>query len=103
MGSFSGAVIDGLDVVAVGVEDVRAVVRGVVLRPQTRPSVVRSAGGERRAVEGLDGRVIHCGKRDVKRRPGWPSGGDPKIVLIAVRAEAERVAAVGREQDSERR
>ena len=50
------AVVDGLDVVAVGVLDVGGVVAGVVLRPQARRPVVGPAGGERRSMERVDAR-----------------------------------------------
>ena len=48
------AVVDGLDVVAVGVEDEGAVVVLVVVRAQAGLAVVGPARGERGGVEGLD-------------------------------------------------
>jgi hypothetical protein len=47
-------VADGLDVVAVGVEDEGAVVAGVVDRAESRGAVVRATGGNGRSVEGVD-------------------------------------------------
>ena len=48
------AVADGLDVVAVGVEDEGAVVAGVVDRARAGGAVVGAAGGEGGGVEGVD-------------------------------------------------
>ena len=85
-----GAVADGLDVVAVRIEHVRAVVVRVVDLPLAGRSVVRPACGERSGVEGvheLDGRSP---ERDVS-----PGGGplsahaDPEErLLVARQAEA---------------
>jgi hypothetical protein len=46
-------VVDDLDVVAVGVEDERAVVAGVVLGPLAGRAVVAVAGAGRGRVEGV--------------------------------------------------
>jgi hypothetical protein len=59
------AVADGLNVVAVRVNDIAAVVVGVVLRAKTRRAVVTAACGEGRGVERIDGRAVWRGKRDV--------------------------------------
>jgi hypothetical protein len=47
-------VADGLDVVAVGVEDECPVITRVVLLPQTGRAVVLAAGCQRGRVEGID-------------------------------------------------
>jgi hypothetical protein len=47
-------VADGLDIVAVGVEDEGAVVAGVVDRAWARGAVVGAAGGKGGGVEGVD-------------------------------------------------
>lgn len=47
-------VVDGLDVVAGRVLDVRGVVVRVVLRADTRGAVVGGTGGEGTGVEGVD-------------------------------------------------
>src|SRR4051812_36656867 len=58
-------VVHGLDVVAVGVADVGAVVAGVVLRPQPGRPVVLAAGADRGRVEGVDRVVVGRGEGDV--------------------------------------
>jgi len=58
-------VADGLDVVAVGVEDEGAVVAGVVERARARSAVVGATGGERGGVEGVDRVAIAGGEGDV--------------------------------------
>jgi hypothetical protein len=55
-------VADGLDVVAVGVEDKGAVIIRVVLRAQTGRAVVAPAGGKGGLVEGIDLCPRGCGK-----------------------------------------
>ena len=57
-GRCSAVVVDGLDVVAVGVEHERAVVAGVVDGALAGRAVVAVAGRGRRGVEGVDGRVV---------------------------------------------
>ena len=63
-------VADGLDVVAVGVEHVGAVVVGVVDLADPGRAVVGPAGGERGGVERVDGRAIGGRERDVHVRGG---------------------------------
>jgi hypothetical protein len=69
----------GLDVVPIGVEDVRGVVGRVVLRAQRRRPVVASACRQRRVVEGLDGLPVVRGEGDVDRSAGFPRP-DPEIL-----------------------
>jgi hypothetical protein len=52
------AVEDGLDVVAVGIDDEGAVVARVVLGADARLAVVLAAGGERGGVEAVDGGAV---------------------------------------------
>src|SRR3954470_3822436 len=70
-------VTDDLDVVAVGVEDERAVVAGVVDRPLTRCAVVAVARAGGRGVEPVNRRVV-AGERDmdVLGRPGAREHGE---------------------------
>jgi hypothetical protein len=58
-------VADGLDVVAVGVEDEGAVVGGVVDRTRAGRAVVGAPGGECGGVEGVDGVAVAGGEGDV--------------------------------------
>src|SRR5229473_4820073 len=69
---------DGLDVVAVGVEDERRVVRLAVARPRARFSVVFTAGRERRRVEALDGCAVLGLEGQVERARG-PAGPEPQL------------------------
>ena len=61
-----GLVTDSLDVVPVGIEDIRAVVVRVVMLAHARRAVVRSARRERRGVELVDGRAVVCRQGDVE-------------------------------------
>jgi hypothetical protein len=56
---------NGLDVVAVRVEHALAVLTGVVLGPLGRRAVGAVAGGERDAVELVDGDVVRYAEREV--------------------------------------
>src|SRR5262245_4671446 len=58
-------VADGFDVVAVGVEHERRVVRRVVVLAQPRLAVVGAAGMERCSMEAADGRPIPGCEGDV--------------------------------------
>jgi hypothetical protein len=81
-------VADGLDVVAVRVEHVGAVVVRVVDLAHAGAAVVRPARRQRGGVERVHGGSVRDGKRDVYagvRRPA--PGGDPEERL-AVAAEA---------------
>ena len=60
-----GVVADGLDVVAVGVEDEGAVVVGVVHGADAGRAVVLAAGGDRGLVEGVDLRAVLGAEGDV--------------------------------------
>src|SRR5262245_11118761 len=93
---------DSLEVVAVRIERIGAVVRLVVLRPQTRSAVVLAAGGERRLVEGIDGRSIGALDRDVRRARRRAPSRDPHVRLIGM-AVADRLAEVGDLHVAERR
>src|SRR5215211_8536487 len=59
---------DSLNVVTVRIEDVCAVVVGVVLRSETRRTVVAAARGERRGVKRIDGCAVWRGEGDVQCR-----------------------------------
>lgn len=58
-------VADGLNVVAIRVQDIATVVVGVVPRTKTWRSIVAAACGEGRSVEGIDGLTVWRGKRNV--------------------------------------
>src|SRR6266511_1104028 len=60
-------VADRLDVVAVRIVRVGAVVMLVVLRPEPRLAVVLSARGQRRRMERVDGGAVWARERDVRR------------------------------------
>src|SRR3954452_12820840 len=70
----------GLDVVPVGVDDVRAVVDGVVLRPLAGRAGVASAGREGGCVERVDRRLVARGERDVDG-PARGAAPQPQVVL----------------------
>src|SRR4029453_2759390 len=61
---------DGLNVVAIRVNDIPAVIVGVVARTKTRRAVVTAARGQSSGVERIDGRAVRCGKGKVQRRCG---------------------------------
>jgi hypothetical protein len=75
-------VVDGLDVVAVGVEDERAVVARRVVGADARPAVVGAARGERRRVEGVDLRAGVGGERDVATGRGRVAGGEDEVIEV---------------------
>src|SRR5437868_6434235 len=66
--SWSHAMTDRLDVVAVGVEDERTVIV-LVIPAEAWRAVVGAAGGEAGSVERVDGRPFVAGERDVGARP----------------------------------
>jgi hypothetical protein len=85
-------VTDGLDVVAVWIEDIAAVVVGVVPRTKTWRTVIASACGECCRVERIDGGSVWRRKRNVHRRCGlafrdeevnasWRAEADPAFHL----------------------
>src|SRR5262245_60890719 len=61
---------DGLNVVAVRVEDISAVVVGVVPRSKAGCSVIAAARSQSRGVERIDGRSVWRDERNVHRRRG---------------------------------
>ena len=91
---------DGLDVVALRVEDERAVVVRVVLRADAGAAVVVAAGRERRRMECVHRRAVRRGEGDVQRRRRGPVG-DPEVRL-AVLAEADAPLAVHDHRVAER-
>src|SRR6266545_6168848 len=60
---------DRFDVVAVGIEQERGVIAGAVVRAQSGPSVVATAGFETVGVEAIDGGPIGRAQRDVRAGP----------------------------------
>jgi hypothetical protein len=80
-----GAVADRLDVVAVGVEDVRAVVVRVVDRSLPRRTVVGGACFERGGVEPVDALTVVGAKGDVQSsRTGLPCASIQKNAISSV-------------------
>ena len=71
--------MNGLDVVAVGIEHVRRVIAGVISGAKAGGSVVTSAGTDRGGVEGVDRCPVSGGKREVQRW-AWLSLGDPQVL-----------------------
>jgi hypothetical protein len=49
---------DGLDAMSIGIQDERAVIVRVIVRPQPRPAIVAPARGKRRCVKRVNGRLI---------------------------------------------
>ena len=81
---------NSLSMVAVGIEDVSAVVVFVVLGSQARFAVVDAAGGEGGAVEVVDLLAVSCAKGDVEARLGGRADADVEVGLEGVRpAEGE--------------
>src|SRR5215468_2527258 len=83
---------DGLDPITVGVDDEGGVVMGVILGPEARLSVVTTAGGERRRVEGIDGAPEGRAEADVSvERRAVGVLGDPerqRLLLERMRIRA---------------
>jgi len=77
-------VTDRLDVVAIGVEDVRRVVVRVVVGPNARRPVVPSARVEGRRVEGVDRRTVVALESDVGAADGVATA-DPEVETARVR------------------
>ena len=59
---------DGFDVVAVGIEDERTVIVGVMRRPNAGRAIVTAAGGERRPMERVDPLPAVASKSEMYRR-----------------------------------
>ena len=76
-------VADGFDIVAVGVEDERAVIVRMIHWPQPRPAIVAAAGRDRRGVEGVD-------LGPAARREGDSAGGPSAARPPASRRSAGR-------------
>src|ERR1700728_4863291 len=69
------------DVVAIRIEHECTVVVGVIFRPQTWGAMVAPAGGERRAVKGIDLRTAGDSKGEVDCRHIGATAADPEIRL----------------------
>ena len=84
---------NSLNIVAVGIEDVRAVVVLVVLGAKARFAVVDAAGGEGGVVEVVDLLAVLCAKGDVEARLGGRADADVEVGFEGVRpAEGEATA-----------
>ena len=89
---------DGLDVVAVGVEDEGAVIGGVVERAGAGGAVIGAAGGEGGGVEGVDLLGAANAEGDVGAAGGGAAAGiDPEEGLGAVLGllAKARLSAIG--------
>src|SRR5437016_13708488 len=82
------SVADDLDVVAVEIEDERAIVVRMVLRPQARPTVVATAHPQRRLVEGAHLSPVLNREGDAHGRRAPAVAADPQRRLAAL-AEAQ--------------
>src|SRR5215211_3555615 len=94
-------VTDGLDVVAVWIQDKGAVVLRVVVGAQAGWAVVAASGGQPGSMERLHGGPIGAGDGDM----GWPAqrpvGVDPEVRL-AVATQARRAVAFHQQLVAER-
>src|SRR5262249_22662683 len=70
---------NGLDVVAVGVEPKGTVIIGVIVRPQSRRTVVFAASLERRCVEGVNGIAILGHEGEVHTSLDGFTAADPEL------------------------
>jgi hypothetical protein len=84
-----------LDVVAIGIEHKGAVVVRVILWTQPRRAIVPAAGGECRAVEGVDGTAVAGGDRNVQRGLESAFAADPEIGLTLLAESGSGASAVG--------
>src|SRR6266516_6451716 len=103
--SLAGLMADGLDVVAVGIKDVAAVVVGVV-PAQAGCAVVGAACLDRCGVEGVHLRAALGLQRDVKPPPHWlPVGLDEerRSSSIILAEASGRPGELHQERESERR
>src|SRR5215218_10847195 len=84
MGSIRrNGVVDGLDVVAIGVEHVGAVVAFVVLGSQPRRAVIAPSRLQRRDVETVHGLPAGSGERDVEPGDGPLACVDDKLPALS--------------------
>ena len=88
---------DGLDVVAVGVVDIRPVVVLVVVRPHAGRTVVLAARGDGGLVEAVDRLPIGCPERDV-RSPALRVDADPEVRDALGACESRIALALHRER-----
>jgi hypothetical protein len=79
------AVIDGFNVVPIGVEDECGVVPGVIVRSQPRPSVVDPSGLDGCGVERINRFAAWRGERDVHRTGRHFLLRDPEVSAIVDR------------------
>src|SRR5436190_17824122 len=100
--SLPGPVRHRLDVVPVGVVDVRRVVRLVVVGPETGRPVVLSSGRDCLLVEPVDARAVGCAERDVCRA-SLRARADPEIRYSLAGAEAGCSLELHLERIAERR
>src|SRR6478672_12328089 len=54
-----------LDIVAVGIENERAVIIGVILWSKSRYPIVFATSPDRRSIDGIDRRAVRSNKRDM--------------------------------------
>src|SRR6185437_16351471 len=83
-----------LDVVAIGIEHEGAVVVRMILWTQTRRAIVAGAGGECRAIKGVDGTAVIGGDRNVQRRLEPAFAADPEIGLALLAESGSGASAV---------
>jgi hypothetical protein len=94
-------VVDGLDVVAIGVEHVGAVVAFVVLGPHPRPAIIVSSRFQRRGVETVHGLPGGSGEGDVDPGDGPLACVDDKPPALSA-SEGQEALALELEAETQR-
>ena len=74
-----------LDVVAVGIENERAVVVWMILRAQTGRAVVAAAGGNSGVIKRIDEGAARNPKRDMNRNRSGLAAGQPELRTQSLR------------------
>jgi hypothetical protein len=93
-------VVDGLEVIAVGVNHEGGVIGGVVFDAEPGSAVIAAAGGKGGGVEGAHRGLVGGGEGDMDRAGGGAMGGDPEEGLaVGAVADALRFALVREAHD----
>src|SRR5271168_5075846 len=92
---------DGLDVVAVRVEDEGTVIVRMILRAQARRAIIASAGSERGGVERAHLRLVLRGESHVDRAGWFAAAADPEPALTFA-VEASPTVALLHDANTER-
>jgi len=100
-GSGLWPVAHGFDIVTIRTNDKGAVVVRVVLRPQTRRTVVAAARGNGVSIEVVDLTPGLCGKREVQRSALHRAGAEPERRFV-VSSQPDGVRNLHYDSDAER-